>query len=63
MLFVAIEKGDVSLISLFASLFFVFRRASGLFLVDLASCHFTEGVYECRSSLVEFLVSIFYSIV
>ena len=46
MLFVAIVKGDVSLISLSASLFFVYRRTTDFFGVDLVSCHITKCVYE-----------------
>ena len=46
MLFVVIMKGDVSLISLSASLSFVYRRAIDFFRVDLVSCHVSEGVYQ-----------------
>ena len=46
LLFVAIVKGDVSMIFLSASLSFVYRRATDFFLVDLVSCHITEGIYQ-----------------
>ena len=45
MLFVAIEKGDISLISISAYLLSVYRRATDFFWVKLVYCH-TEGVYQ-----------------
>ena len=46
MLFMAIVKGDISLISLSASLFFLCRRATDFFGVDLVSSHITKSVYQ-----------------
>ena len=46
MLFVAIVKGDVSLISSPALLSPVYRRATDFFSVNLVSCYIAESVYE-----------------
>ena len=46
MLFEALVKGDVSLVSLSASLYFMYRWANHFFSVDLVSCHITEGIYQ-----------------
>ena len=46
MLFVAIVKGDVSLISFSTHLSFVYRRATDFFLVNPLSHHITEGIYQ-----------------
>ena len=45
MIFVAVVKGDVSLLT-FVSLSFVYRKATDLFWVNLVSCNIAEGVYQ-----------------
>ena len=60
MLFVAIVKGEVSLISLDASLFFVYRRVTDF--LELIST-LLKVFISCRSSLVEFLGSLMYTII
>ena len=55
MLFVAILKGDVSLIFLSASLPFVYRRATDFLELILYPATLLKVFIGCRSSLVEFL--------
>ena len=63
MLFVSIVKGDVSLISLSVSLFFVYRRATDFFELILYPATVLKVLISCRSSLVEFLGSLTYTII
>ena len=62
MLFVAIIKGDVSLISLSAHLSFVYRRDTDFFELILYPATLLKVLISCRSSLVEFLASLIYTI-
>ena len=61
MLFVAIVKGEVSLISLHASLSFVYRRATDFLELILYPAILLKVFISCRSSLVEFLGSLMYT--
>ena len=63
MLFVAIVKGDVSLIYLSASLSFVHRRATDFFELILYPATFLKVFISCRSYLVEFLGLLMYTII
>ena len=63
MLFVAIVKGEVSLISLPASLSFVYRRATDFLELILYPATLLRVFINCRSSLVEFLGSLMYTII
>ena len=54
MLSVAIVKGDVSLISLLASLLYVYRRATDFFELILYPSTSLKVFINYRSSLVEF---------
>ena len=63
MLFVAIVKGEVSLISLPASLSFVYRRATDVLELILYPATVLKELIICRSSLVEFLGSLMYTII
>ena len=63
MLFVAIMKGDVSLISLSASLFFVYRRATDYLELILYPATLLKVFISCRSFLIEFLGSLMYTII
>ena len=63
MLFVVIMKGVVSLISLSASLFFVYRRATDFFELIFYPATSLKVFFSCKSSLVEFLVSLMYTII
>ena len=61
-LFVTIEKGVVSLISFSACLFFVYRNATDLFELILYPATSLKLVIRFRSSLVEFLGSLIYTL-
>ena len=54
MLFVAIMKGDVSLVSFSASLSFVYRRATDFSELILYPPTLLKVFISCKSSLVEF---------
>jgi hypothetical protein len=62
-LFVTIEKGVVSLISFSACLTFVYRKAIGLFELILYQATSLKLFIRLRSSLVEFLWSLIYTII
>jgi hypothetical protein len=61
--FVTIEKGFVSLISFSACLFFVYRNAIDLFELILYPATSLKLFIRLRSSLVEFLGSLIYTII
>ena len=63
MLFVAILKGDVSLISFLACLSFVHRRFNNFFKLILCPATLLKLFISCRSSLIEFLGSFIYTII
>ena len=59
----AIVKGDVSLISLSASLSFVYRKSTDFLELILYPATLLNVFISCRSSLVEFLGSLMYTII
>ena len=63
MLFVAIMKSDVSLVSLSAYLSFVYRRATDFLELILYPATLLKVFLSFRSSLVEFLGSLMYTII
>ena len=58
MLLVAIVKGDISLIFLSVSLFFVYTKATDFLELILYPATLLKVFISCRSSLVEFLGSL-----
>ena len=63
MLFLTIVKGDISLISFASYLSSVCRRATGFFELILYADKLLKVFISCRSSLVEFLGSLMYTII
>ena len=63
MVFVAIVKGEVSLISFPATLSFVSRRATNFLELIFYPATLLKVFISCRSSLVEFLGSLMYTII